>query len=115
MKQQRYNPRRAHGATAKRNAIRKLLKATVTTCAICGKPLDWSAKFEGGKNPEYVELDEIIPVSHWSDEQKVRACTEIDNIQAVHRRCNQIKGSKIYNTDKYSKTNSNRPKPSQEW
>ncbi len=110
-----YNPRRIGGAGSRRNAIRKQLRATVTHCAICGGVLDWDAKYEGGKNPAYVELDEIIPVSHWSKEQQVRACTDIENIQAVHRLCNQRKGKKIVSTAIQSNNQSKPLKTSQRW
>ena len=110
-----FNPRRTAGAASRRNAIRKQLKATVTKCAICGGYLNWDAKYEGGKNPEYVELDEIIPVSHWSVEQQVRACTDVENIQAVHRLCNQRKGKKILNTTIESNNQSKPLKTSQRW
>ncbi len=110
-----FNPRRSGGAASSRAAIRKTLRATVTHCAICGGLLDWSAKYEGGKNPYYVELDEIIPVAHWSKEQQTRACTDIENIQAVHRICNQRKGKKILSTAIQSNNQSKSLRTSQRW
>ncbi len=111
----RDNPRRQGSAKARRNKIRKQLRATVTHCAICGRPLDWDEPFNNGKNPAYVELDEIIPLAHWDKELRVRAATNIENIQAVHRLCNQRKGAKIVPTSIERDTVTKPLRTSQAW
>ena len=113
------NPRRSGSAGSVRKRLRHQLSMTQTTCAICGRPIDWSEPWNDGHNPLYVELDEIIPVSRWSSEQQVAAATNIENIQAVHRLCNQRKGNKmnftVDDTQNNSKRRSSRVRASQQW
>lgn len=78
------NPRYAN--SAKRNEIRRWLLATQDVCALCGKPIDKTLKTP---HPMSAEVDEIIPVS------KGGSPTDRDNVQLVHRICNQRKGNKI--------------------
>lgn len=111
----RDNPRRQGSARGMRAKIRKQLRATVTHCAICGKPLDWDEPFNNGKNPAYVELDEIVPLAHWDKSLRMRAATNIDNIQATHRLCNQRKGKKLGYTIQSKQTNQTSLRTSQEW
>ncbi|MDR1954297.1 MAG: HNH endonuclease [Clostridiales Family XIII bacterium] len=78
------NPRYAN--TQKRTQIRKWLLATQDYCALCGKPIDKTLKTP---HPMSAEVDEIIPIS------KGGSPIARDNVQLVHRRCNQRKSSKI--------------------
>ena len=79
------NVRYANGA--KRREIRRWLMHTQDTCALCGKPIDKTLKTP---HPMSAEVDEIIPVS------KGGSPYDRDNVQLVHRICNQRKGNKIY-------------------
>ena len=79
----KHNPRYSNGA-ARRN-IRRWLLQTQDRCAICGKPIDKTIKTP---HPDSPEVDEIIPVS------KGGSPIKRDNVQLVHRRCNQKKSNK---------------------
>lgn len=79
------NVRYANGA--KRREIRRWLMHTQDTCALCGKPIDKTLKTP---HPMSAEVDEIWPVS------KGGSPYDRDNVQLVHRICNQRKGNKIY-------------------
>lgn len=79
------NVRYANGA--KRREIRRWLMHTQDTCALCGKPIDKTLRTP---HPMSAEVDEIIPVS------KGGSPYDRDNVQLVHRICNQRKGNKIY-------------------
>ena len=62
---------------------RKIIFATQTICALCGKPVDFSIKYP---NPMCPTVDHIIPISmggHPSD---------LDNMQLAHFKCNRKKG-----------------------
>lgn len=78
------NPR--YKNTAKRNQIRRRLLYSTDVCALCGKPIDKSLKTP---HPMSAEVDEIIPIS------KGGSPIDPDNVQLVHRSCNQRKGNKI--------------------
>lgn len=78
------NPRYAN--TAKRNDIRRWLLATQDVCALCGRPIDKTLKTP---HPMSAEVDEIIPIS------KGGSPIDRDNVQLVHRICNQRKSNKI--------------------
>lgn len=79
------NGRYANGA--KRREIRRWLLATQDVCAICGKPIDKTLKTPHPMSPE---VDEILPYS------KGGSPIDRNNVQLVHRICNQRKGNKIY-------------------
>lgn len=78
------NPRYSNGA--KRREIRRWLLHTQEVCALCGKPIDKGLKTP---HPMSAEVDEIIPVS------KGGSPYARDNVQLVHRICNQRKSDKI--------------------
>ena len=77
------NTRYKNGA-ARRN-IRKWLLQTQDRCALCGKPIDKTLKTP---HPMSAEVDEIIPISRGGSPIKR------DNVQLVHRICNQKKSNK---------------------
>lgn len=72
--------------SAKRKAVRAWLLKTQDVCALCGKPIDKSLP---SPHPMSAEVDEIIPIS------KGGSPIDRDNVQLVHRRCNQRKGAKV--------------------
>lgn len=78
------NPRYKNGSA--RRKIRKWLLQTCDTCALCGKPIDKTLKTP---HPMSAEVDEIIPVS------KGGSPIRRDNVQLVHRCCNQKKSNKL--------------------
>lgn len=78
-----------------RDKIKARLMQTETVCPICGRALDWSlgwwvdpADGVRKRHPMSVELDEIVPFGVGGNPN------DIDNVQAVHRICNQKKGKK---------------------
>lgn len=78
------NPR--YRSWHKREAIRRWLLSTQDTCALCGMPIDKTLKTP---DPLSAEVDEIIPISKGGDPY------DRNNVQLVHRICNQRKGNKI--------------------
>lgn len=101
-----YNPRR-RSSTA-RNAILQYVRnraASGEPCAICGQPIDvhapqWYVDPRDGKRkraPWSCECDEIVPVSRWFEGgyPSPEACAlDRNNVQPVHRICNQRRGNK---------------------
>lgn len=64
---------------------RRLVIAEAEVCALCGLPLDKSLRFP---NPMSVTADHIVPIS------KGGHPAALENLQAVHLICNQVKGSR---------------------
>ena len=67
-------------------ANRKIILATQSVCAICGKPVDKSIKYPDPMSPT---VDHIIPLDKNGDP------TALDNLQLAHRYCNRQKSNKI--------------------
>lgn len=65
---------------------RARLFAEAQVCAICGLPLDKRLKFP---NPMSITADHIIPVSKGGDP------SSLENLQATHLICNELKGSRL--------------------
>ena len=78
------NPRTANGHA--RRKLRARVKLEGRECGICHQPIDYSLP---AGHPWSYELDEIIPVSLGGSPY------DYNNVQAVHRFCNQKKGNKI--------------------
>lgn len=66
--------------------LRRRVFAMQDTCGICGRPVDVTLPPYTDQSPE---LDEIIPVSRGGSPY------DIDNLQLVHRICNERKGAKM--------------------
>lgn len=69
-----------------RSDLRKRVFASQDVCGICGREVD---KTLPPGTPLSPELDEIIPVSRGGSPY------DIENLQLVHRSCNQRKGAKM--------------------
>lgn len=65
---------------------RKIILATQSICAICGKPVDKSLKYP---HPMSATVDHIIPVAKNGDP------ASLDNLQLAHRYCNRQKSDKL--------------------
>lgn len=80
----RKDPRKINAGL--RAALRKRVLATYDTCALCGREVDKTLPY---LDPLAPEVDEIIPVARGGSPY------DWDNLQLVHRICNQRKGSKM--------------------
>jgi 5-methylcytosine-specific restriction endonuclease McrA len=69
-----------------RATLRKRVIAAYDTCAICGREVDKSLHY---LDPLAPEVDEIVPVSRGGSPY------DWDNLQLVHRICNQRKGNRM--------------------
>lgn len=78
------DPRKKNPAL--RRAIRAKVLAMYDHCAICGRPVDKSLD---PYDPMAPEVDEIVPVSRGGSP------VDIDNVQLVHRICNERKGNRM--------------------
>ena len=65
---------------------RKIILATQSICAICGKPVDKTLKYP---HPMSATVDHIIPVAKNGDP------ASLDNLQLAHRYCNRQKSDKL--------------------
>lgn len=80
----RVDPRKTNPSL--RSTLRKRVIATYDTCALCGREVDKTLPY---LDPLAPEVDEIVPVSRGGSPY------DWDNLQLVHRVCNQRKGSKM--------------------
>lgn len=71
---------------ALRATLRARVIATYDTCAICGREVDKTLHY---LDPLAPEVDEIVPVSRGGSPY------DWDNLQLVHRVCNQKKGARM--------------------
>lgn len=72
---------------ARRRSVRRRIASMGLPCAICGDPIDY------GLPPGLwgsFEVDEIHPYSLGGSE------LDLDNLQPVHRLCNELKGNKMH-------------------
>lgn len=67
---------------------KKIIYATETVCAICGKPVDFSLKFPDPMSPT---IDHIIPIA------KGGHPSDLSNMQLAHLSCNRTKADKVLN------------------
>ena len=80
----RQDPRKINSSL--RSALRRRVIATYDTCALCGREVDKTLPY---LHPLAPEVDEIVPVARGGSPY------DWDNLQLVHRVCNQKKGSKM--------------------
>lgn len=84
------------GSWRKRARIKRRLMAVEHVCWLCLEPLDFT--IADWKNPQYVVVDEYLPVSKGGD------CLDFSNCHLVHAKCNGRKGSKILPRGAFAKT-----------
>lgn len=103
-------PRRADQAGKAEAAFdkaKKIIYASQSNCAICGRAVDFNKRFPDPWSPT---LDHIIPVSKGGDP------ASLENLQLAHLQCNRIKGTKTVALQVKEKTVDNRLLPlSCEW
>ena len=86
---------------------KKIIFASQTNCALCGRAVDFDRKFP---DPWSATLDHIVPIS------KGGAPASLDNLQLAHLQCNRIKGTKMCAPQVKEKKASNRDLPlSMDW
>lgn len=100
------------GSVRKRHAIKQRLSAEQAECFLCLEPLDFSVA--DWRNPEFVVIDEYIPVSKGGDP------LDIANCNLTHNRCNARKGNRILQKGAFAKgtlgeTVRERPTTSRKW
>ena len=78
---------------------KKIIYATQSFCAICGRPVDFDIK---PPNPLAPSVDHIIPIA------KGGHPSDLANLQLAHLGCNQRKGMKIKDPVEKIKPVSNR-------
>lgn len=86
---QRAKPRRVDQAGWAESALkkaRKIIYASQSNCAICGRPVDFNRVFP---DPWSATLDHIVPVSKGGDP------AALENLQLAHLQCNRIKANKL--------------------
>ena len=79
---------------------KKIILATQSVCAICGKPVDKAIKYPDPMSPT---VDHIIPLAKNGDP------VSLDNLQLAHRYCNRMKSDKIIKERKVEDPNRNLP------
>lgn len=79
-------PDQAGKAEVAYDKARKIIFATQSNCAICGRPVDFDKRFPDPWSPT---VDHIIPVA------KGGAPASLENLQLAHFQCNRIKGTKL--------------------
>ena len=88
-------------------ANKKIILASQSVCAICGRPVDKSIKSPDPMSPS---VDHIIPIA------KGGHPSDINNLQLTHRACNRAKGTKLAPEQPVEKVNMNRMLPhSRNW
>ena len=94
-------------AEASFKKAKKIIYASQSNCAICGRAVDFDKKFP---DPWSATLDHIIPISKGGDP------ASLENLQLAHLQCNRIKASKIVEPQVKEKHVSNRDLPlSMDW
>jgi hypothetical protein len=107
------NPRRRNGNA--RDKLRRWLASQGNPCALCGGAIDYSLP---AGDPMSFEMDEIIPVSRYklggyaTPEQ---CALDRENVQAVHRICNQRRGNAIIIHRRSDGEDADRTPTSRDW
>lgn len=81
---------------------KKIIYASQSNCAICGRSVDFDKKFP---DPWSATVDHIIPVS------KGGAPASLENLQLAHLQCNRIKSNRLVQPQIKEKAVSNRDLP----
>lgn len=86
---------------------KKIIFATQSVCALCGRPVDFDKKFP---DPWSATVDHIIPIQKGGDP------VNMDNLQLAHLQCNRIKATKSVVLQVKEKSVSNQDLPlSTDW
>lgn len=81
---------RAESTTGRDKTLAWMLPILLATqndvCPLCGKPI---------LTEHVAEVDHILPVSAWPADTPERVINALPNCQAVHGRCNRVKGKRV--------------------
>lgn len=103
----RNRPDKDGKAKAPYEKAKKIIFASQSNCAICGRPVNFDKKFP---DPWSATLDHIIPIAKGGDP------ASLENLQLAHLQCNRIKATKLCAPQVKEKSVSNRDLPlSLEW
>ena len=107
MKMNRNRPDKDGWARSAYERAKKIIFASQSVCAICGRPVDFDRKFP---DPWSATLDHIIPIAKGGDP------ADINNLQLAHLQCNRVKASKMPLNVEKKKAVTNRDLPlSMDW
>ena len=98
----RYRPDKDGKAKSTFEKAKKIIFASQSVCAICGRPVDFDRRFPDPYSPT---VDHIIPISKGGDP------ASLENLQLAHLQCNRIKSSKTVELRIKEKHVSNRDLP----
>ena len=102
MPAKRNRPDRDGWAKATYLKARKIIFASQTVCAICGRPVNFDLKFP---DPWSATIDHIVPISEGGSP------ADISNMQLAHFRCNRLKSTKVIRAATTQKKIGNRDLP----
>ena len=79
-------PDQSGWAEAAYRKAKKIIFASQTVCAICGRPVNFSLKFP---DPWSATLDHIVPIAKGGDP------ASLENLQLAHLQCNRMKSTRL--------------------
>lgn len=98
----RNRPDKDGSAKTSYEKAKKIIYASQSNCAICGRAVDFNRRFP---DPWSATLDHIIPISKGGDP------ASLENLQLAHLQCNRIKANKLLQPQLKEKAVSNRDLP----
>lgn len=98
----RYRPDKDGKAKSSFEKAKKIIFASQSNCAICGRPVNFDKVFPDPWSPT---VDHIIPIIKGGDP------ASLENLQLAHLQCNRMKSSKIVEVKLKEKPVSNRDLP----
>ena len=79
-------PDQSGWAEASYRKAKKIIFASQSVCAICGRPVNFSLKFP---DPWSATVDHIIPIAKGGDP------ASLENLQLAHLQCNRMKATRL--------------------
>ncbi len=79
-------PDQSGWAEAAYRKAKKIIFASQSVCAICGRPVNFDLTFP---NPWSATVDHIIPIAKGGDP------ASLENLQLAHLQCNRMKATKL--------------------
>lgn len=85
-KTQRNRPDKDGWAKSSYEKAKKIIYASQSNCALCGRPVNFDLKFP---DPWSATLDHILPIAKGGDP------ASLNNLQLAHLQCNRIKSTRL--------------------